>query len=104
VATSSKREHPEARKWRLIAQRYQRQVQDMLFELGRVSVELGDSVTVSLNPQGSWRDDVEVIPCAANCGVQIRKYTSYGRPRNYCSTACRARAYRSRVKLRVAGG
>jgi hypothetical protein len=99
-----KQEHPETRHWRQIAERYQRQLQAMLFELGRVQVLVGDSVTVSLNPElavtPSQDDQAEPVPCGY-CGHLIEPYTSLGSVRRYCGHRCQQRAYRARRKLEV---
>jgi hypothetical protein len=98
-----KREHPETRRWREVAERYQRQMQAMLFELGRVQVLLGDSVTVSLTgepPVTLSHDEHEPVPCGF-CGHLIEPYTSLGSVRRYCDHRCQQRAYRARRKLEV---
>ena len=99
----AKREHPEVRRWREVAERYQRQMQAMLFELGRVQMLLPDGVTVSLNPEPvvtPSRDDHEPVPCGY-CGHLIQPYTDLGSVRRYCDHRCQQRAYRARRKLEV---
>jgi hypothetical protein len=90
-----------AAKWRIIAQRHQRTVQALLFEIGRLRVQLGEEQPYGLLGGASFvaaSEQMNIAKCA-QCGRQIDPYTNTGRKRLYCGAKCRTRAWRARKWL-----
>jgi hypothetical protein len=94
------REHPEARRWREQAERHLRTVQDLMFELGKVSAANGGAISLDPPRDGARdgaRDDLAVC---RQCGRRIEGWARYRTRRLYCDFRCQQRAYRARHKLR----